>query len=1062
MMKVANLGLRVFILLFSIGLDSLVIAQCGNYLTDGDEFYDCETGPCCEVSGACNGPGTDCYNYDPDYTATGGCDLSCVSPGCTDFNALNYDPTSNADDGSCILVPENFQFVPTSGSGLLLGQLNLDGATCSSEDWIAAFDSEGNCAGAAQVLLNEGIAYAQLVIYADDGLTLDIDEGMNGDEAFTLQLFVASSSAYITFFNLVGESNLYGWSNTNGAPMPGYSDTDFVFAFSSLPYVPDCLDEAACNFDIESVTTEGCIYPNEGYDCEGNCEFDLDSDGVCDAFEVEGCLDEVACNFEPTPTDIVDCLYAEEGYDCLGQCLNDADGDETCDEFEVLGCVEPTACNYEVEATEDNGSCSFPDVGFDCNGDCLFDLDGDFICDPFEVPGCDDLEACNYNSIATDDDGSCQYPPPGYDCQGECILDLDDDGICDVMDGCVGYADACGICNGPGAIYSCGCDEIPASDCDCDGNQLDILGVCGGNCTSDLDEDGICDSEEVFGCTDNSACNYSMEFTEADDSCEYPEDGYDCFGNCLNDLDGDEVCDEFELNGCDDEDAMNFNPSATDNDGTCLYPSDPPSTFGFSVTPSSGTILGQIQVDGTPAEQYDWIAAFDEDGNCAGASGLIIYEGLAYMNLTIYGDDATTTNADEGISGGESFFLVLWDESELTTIFLYGDGIMVAFEGWTNTNGAPIPGYNDANDVYDFSLANADANCGDPQACNFDSSSTSNAGCQYADWGYDCDGNCLADSDSDGICNPFEVAGCTSDAACNFNPLATDDDASCVYPNFGYTCEGICIADVDLDGICDALELSGCMDTIACNYNPLATDSDNSCFFADEVYNCSGECNEDVDNDGICDPNEIAGCSDALACNYFSVATDDDGSCLYPNLYENCEGGCLNDSNGNGVCDELEGCMDESACNYQSENTLDDGSCLYPEFGYSCEGTCLSDADGDGVCDALEISGCTYPSACNYAALATDDDGSCTFVPIGMDCAMNCLFDADLDGICDADELHGCTDFDALNYTALATEDDGSCTYETCPSDLDGDGYINIGDVLQLLTDFGNECNENE
>ena len=42
--------------------------------------------------------------------------------------------------------------------------------------------------------------------------------------------------------------------------------------------------------------------------------------------------------------------------------------------------------------------------------------------------------------------------------------------------------------NGPGAIYDCGCADIPDGDCDCDGNQLDALGVCGGDCTADVDE----------------------------------------------------------------------------------------------------------------------------------------------------------------------------------------------------------------------------------------------------------------------------------------------------------------------------------------------------------------------------------------------------------------------------------------------------------------------------------------------------------------------------------------------------------------------------------------------
>ena len=37
--------------------------------------------------------------------------------------------------------------------------------------------------------------------------------------------------------------------------------------------------------------------------------------------------------------------------------------------------------------------------------------------------------------------------------------------------------------------------NIPAGDCDCDGNQLDALGVCGGSCEADADNDGICDDD---------------------------------------------------------------------------------------------------------------------------------------------------------------------------------------------------------------------------------------------------------------------------------------------------------------------------------------------------------------------------------------------------------------------------------------------------------------------------------------------------------------------------------------------------------------------------------------
>ena len=118
-------------------------------------------------------------------------------------------------------------------------------------------------------------------------------------------------------------------------------------------------------------------------------------------------------------------------------------------------------------------------------------------------------------------------------CGGDCLADVDGDGICDSVDDCIGAIDACGICNGPGAIYACGCEMTPAGDCDCNGNQLDALGVCGGNCLSDADGDGICDH-----CISDN--------TEAI-QCVAWEDIYED-GECLNWIDvfGTQVCTSYE------------------------------------------------------------------------------------------------------------------------------------------------------------------------------------------------------------------------------------------------------------------------------------------------------------------------------------------------------------------------------------------------------------------------------------------------------------------------------------------------------------------------------------
>ena len=42
-------------------------------------------------------------------------------------------------------VPANFAFTPTSTSGTFYGQVQLNGMPASEGDWIAAFDSSGNC-----------------------------------------------------------------------------------------------------------------------------------------------------------------------------------------------------------------------------------------------------------------------------------------------------------------------------------------------------------------------------------------------------------------------------------------------------------------------------------------------------------------------------------------------------------------------------------------------------------------------------------------------------------------------------------------------------------------------------------------------------------------------------------------------------------------------------------------------------------------------------------------------------------------------------------------------------
>jgi hypothetical protein len=90
------------------------------------------------------------------------------------------------------------------------------------------------------------------------------------------------------------------------------------------------------------------------------------------------------------------------------------------------------------------------------------------------------------------------------------------------------------------------------------------------------DGDQACGNFQCFelcsGCTDYEACNYDSEATIADETCEYPEEWYDCDGECISDVDNDGICDELEIIGCTDLEAFNYNPEATDSDNTlCIY-----------------------------------------------------------------------------------------------------------------------------------------------------------------------------------------------------------------------------------------------------------------------------------------------------------------------------------------------------------------------------------------------------------------------------------------------------------------------------------------------------------
>jgi hypothetical protein len=287
--------------------------------------------------------------------------------------------------------------------------------------------------------------------------------------------------------------------------------------------------------------------------------------------------------------------------------------------------------------------------------------------------------------------------------------------------------------------------------------------------------------------------------------------------------------------------------------------------------------------------------------------------------------------------------------------------------------------------------------CTDELACNFEILANTDSGsCDYEDVNENgiCDSDELIGCTNPGAENYNEIAtiddgsciifGCTYNTACNYSAIATTSDGSCIFPETGYNCSGDCIIDSDEDGVCDDFEIIGCINPIACNYDPEATD-ESECTYPELYYDCSEACITDTDGDGVCDELEIIDCLDPLACNYNPSATEE-GICTYETEVYDCYGACWNDIDMDGVCEELEilGCVDPFACNYNPEATEED-YCEYSELFYDCNGACNFDSDEDGVCDELEQEGCTDTEACNYDNDATNDNGSCEYVEVNIE-----------------------------------------------------------------------------
>ncbi|MDG2246991.1 MAG: T9SS type A sorting domain-containing protein [Flavobacteriales bacterium] len=204
-----------------------------------------------------------------------------------------------------------------------------------------------------------------------------------------------------------------------------------------------------------------------------------------------------------------------------------------------------------------------------------------------------------------------------------------------------------------------------------------------------------------------------------------------------------------------------------------------------------------------------------------------------------------------------------------------------------------------------------------------------------------------------------DVLGCTDDAACNFDPEATEDDGSCVLPD-------------------------GCTNGEACNYDPAATCDDGSC-----VVVIAGELMSLTDGNACAGDGE----ADVFSFNYETFNAEGTSTAWV-----------VTDLGAN-ILDIIPSVpmvwdmVDIDFDGYEAGEVLV-WYITYTELFNVGIGENAGDLEGcfdlsNPVSVEIGAAGCTNPAAINYNADACGDDGSCIFDQ--GDCLVNCPADAMLD-----------------------------------------------------------------
>ena len=292
---------------------------------------------------------------------------------------------------------------------------------------------------------------------------------------------------------------------------------------------------------------------------------------------------------------------------------------------------------------------------------------------------------------------------------------------------------------------------------------------------------------------------------------------------------------------------------------------------------------------------------------------------------------------------------------------------------------------------------------------------------------YAYDGSYSFESEQAGLAaagsTPF---GCTDESACNYNPLAEQNNGSCTYP--------------------------GCLDPEAVNYDPEAGCEDECIYLEFTCEFIGSEGWAELSSGGYPEYQQamhgVEWAGEWVLHVAASVVEPASGVTYPIHHFEwNAMDGMPDwvsesDFELGDVGPSEQRCISASGIpTAPGLHTLAmSGEMFISIFGQPFStGDYTFEVELDVLANPNPIAGCTYPLASNYLSYATLDDGGCLFP--------------------------GCTDPEAGNFSPIANVDDGSCgdgcTTEPaagCSADNNGDGVVNVSDLLILLGEFGATC----